>query len=83
MGRVRCSEDEKEHSECDGEHKFLSGNQGNLCVKEFRLDSTPPVQKRGERLKWITEGMSSAPRRLTHQPRRFPRGVSAWGPIVA
>ena len=25
------------------EHKFLSENRGNLCVKAFRLDSTPPV----------------------------------------
>ena len=26
------------------EHKFLGGNRGNLCVKEFRLDSTLPVR---------------------------------------
>ena len=25
------------------EHKFLSGNRGSLCVKEFRRESTPPV----------------------------------------
>ena len=26
------------------EHKFLSGNRGNLCVKILRRGSTPPVQ---------------------------------------
>ena len=26
------------------EHKFLSGNRGNLCVKILRGDSTPPVR---------------------------------------
>ena len=52
------------------EHKFLSGNQGNLCVKEFQQDGMPPVQEkkrmdtrenRGERLQEIAEGVSSAP----------------------
>ena len=28
------------------EHKFLGENLGNLCVKEFRLDSTPPVREK-------------------------------------
>ena len=28
------------------EHKFLGGNRGNLCVDEFRGDSTPPVQEK-------------------------------------
>ena len=28
------------------EHKFLSGNRGNLCVEECRGDSTPPVQEK-------------------------------------
>ena len=26
------------------EHEFLSGIRGNLCVKEFRCDSTPPAR---------------------------------------
>ena len=26
------------------EHKFLGGNRGNLCVKIFGRDSTPPVR---------------------------------------
>ena len=26
------------------EHKFLDGNRGNLCVKEFKRDSTPTVR---------------------------------------
>ena len=30
------------------EHKFLGGNRGNLCVKEFRSDSTPPVRDKDE-----------------------------------
>ena len=25
-------------------HKFLSGNQGNMCVKELRCNSTPPAR---------------------------------------
>ena len=42
------------------EHKFLGGNRENLCVIEFRRDSTPPVcektrvdkrNKRGETTK--------------------------------
>ena len=28
------------------EHKFLSGNRGNLCVKIFGRDSTPPVREK-------------------------------------
>ena len=28
------------------EHKFLGGNRGNLCVEEFRRDSTPPDQEK-------------------------------------
>ena len=26
------------------EHKFLSGNRGNLCVKELQRDSMPSVR---------------------------------------
>ena len=52
------------------EHKFLNGNRGNLCVKIFGRDSTPPVQirrewireVRGERRQGIAESASSAPR---------------------
>ena len=33
---VRCNEDEREHSECGEENKFLSGDRGKLCVEEFR-----------------------------------------------
>ena len=28
------------------EHKFLSGNRGNLCVKIFGRDSMPPVREK-------------------------------------
>ena len=28
------------------EHKFLGGNRGNLCVKIFGRDSTPPVREK-------------------------------------
>ena len=28
------------------EHKFLSGNRGNLCVKILRSDSTPAVREK-------------------------------------
>ena len=28
------------------EHKFLGGNRGNLLIKEFRRDSTPPVREK-------------------------------------
>ena len=27
-------------------HELLSGNRGNLCVEEFRWDSTPPVREK-------------------------------------
>ena len=28
------------------DHKFLGGNRGNLCVKIFGRDSTPPVREK-------------------------------------
>ena len=27
-------------------HKFVSGNLVNVCVREFRRDSVPPVQEK-------------------------------------
>ena len=61
------------------EHKFLGGNRGNLCVKEFRCDSTSPVRgKQGwirekrERLQGIAEGASSAPRLASSSAVSFP-----------
>ena len=74
------------------EHKFLGGNRGNLCVKEFRSDSTPPVRektradtrdKTKERLQGIAEGASSAPRLASSLAARSPVETSVRGPIVA
>ena len=62
------------------EHKFLSGNRGNLCVKILGRDRTPPVQKRQEwireirrqRLQGIAEGASGAPCLASSSAASFP-----------
>ena len=65
-----------------GEHKFVSGNPGNLCVKESRSDSTPPVREMRrvdmkdwrERLHGIAEGTSSATHHASSSVESFPGG---------
>ena len=44
-GCVHCSKDRENTASVMREHKFLDGNRGNLCVKEFGWNSTPPVQE--------------------------------------
>ena len=73
------------------EHKFLSRNQGNLCVEEF--DKTICLQSekreeriqemRGERLQGIVEGASSAPHLASSSAASIPGETSVLGPIVA
>ena len=47
VGCVRCSVDERENTaSVTGEHKLLGENRGNLCVEEFRWNSTPPVREK-------------------------------------
>ena len=68
------------------EHKFLGGNRGNLCVEEFRRDTTPPVREktrvdtRDKRSKRVQVALPVWP---AHQPRRSPGETSVREPIVA
>ena len=65
-----------------GEHKFFSGNRGNLCVEEFKRDSTVQVgekrrmdtrDNRRERLQQIAESTNSAPRLASSLATPFPK----------
>ena len=72
-------------------HKFLGGYRGNLCVEEFRSDSTPPVREkrisgyeRYERdYKRLQRAQVAFPVRPAHLSRRSPGEMSVRGPIVA
>ena len=73
------------------EHKFLSENRGNLCVKIFRGDSMPPVRdktrvdtrdKRRDTTRDCGGAQVALPVWQARQPCRSPRETSVRGPIV-
>ena len=72
------------------EHKFLSGNRGNLCVKILRRDSTPPVRDKTrvdtrdeERdYKGLRRAQVALSVWLARQPRRCPGETNVRGLIV-
>ena len=74
------------------EHKFLGGNRGDLYVKEFRGDSTPPVRektrvdtrdKRRETTRELRRAQVAHPVWPAHRPRRSPGETSVWGPLCS
>ena len=72
------------------EHKFLIGNRGNLRVKKFQWNSTPPVREetrvdtRDEErdYKGLQRAQVALPVWPAQQPRRYPGVSSVRGPIV-